>query len=168
MAKLNDTQLILLTTAARRNNGSLIPLPETLADAATAHKAITALIKKAFAEEGEVTEEQFAWREEDGRHIGVRITDAGRTAIGAIDEPTPGAGSLPAPQAEPDRKQTKAGMILEMLRREGGATLDEMVTTTGWLPHTTRAALTGLRKKGHDIAKGKRGDVTCYSIAAKA
>jgi hypothetical protein len=48
------------------------------------------------------------------------------------------------------------------------ATPIEMVEATGWLPHTTRAALTGLRKKGHAIAKGKRGDVTCYSIVAGA
>ena len=36
------------------------------------------------------------------------------------------------------------------------------------LPHTTRAALTGLRKKGHDLVKGKRGDVTCYNVAQAA
>ena len=36
------------------------------------------------------------------------------------------------------------------------------------LPHTTRAALTGLRKKGHAVDKFKRDDVTCYRIAAVA
>lgn len=40
-----------------------------------------------------------------------------------------------------------------------------MVEATGWLPHTTRAALTGLRKKGHVITKTKRDDVTVYQIA---
>ena len=39
-----------------------------------------------------------------------------------------------------------------------------MVKATGWLPHTTRAALTGLKKKGHTIQRDKRGDVTCYRI----
>ena len=43
-----------------------------------------------------------------------------------------------------------------------------MVEATGWLPHTTRAALTGLRKKGHAIAKGSRENATCYRIAAEA
>nr|MBA4769903.1 DUF3489 domain-containing protein [Sphingobium sp.] len=52
-----------------------------------------------------------------------------------------------------------------MLEREGGATLDELTSATSWLPHTTRAALTGLRKKGHDIDRRKRGDVTCYHLA---
>ena len=43
-----------------------------------------------------------------------------------------------------------------------------MVAATGWLTHTTRAALTGLKKKGEVITKGKRGDVTCYFIATPA
>ncbi len=54
------------------------------------------------------------------------------------------------------------------MSRTEGATLDEMVAATGWLPHTTRAALTGLRKKGHAIARDKRGEATCYHIAAEA
>jgi len=72
-----------------------------------------------------------------------------------------------APTAR-ETKQSKKDQVLALLRRDGGATLDEMVTATGWLKHTTRAALTGLRKAGHVIEKGKRGDVTCYSIKAQA
>jgi hypothetical protein len=59
---------------------------------------------------------------------------------------------------------SKISVVLELLRREQGATLAELVDDTGWLPHTTRAALTGLRKKGHNLEKSKRGDVTCYRI----
>jgi hypothetical protein len=33
------------------------------------------------------------------------------------------------------------------MERVTGATVDDMVGATGWLPHTTRAALTGLRRK---------------------
>ncbi len=43
-----------------------------------------------------------------------------------------------------------------------------MIEATNWLPHTTRAALTGLRKKGHEIERSKRDDTTCYRIVAKA
>ena len=53
-----------------------------------------------------------------------------------------------------------------MLRRPEGASIDQLVAATGWLPHTTRAMLTGLRKKGHEITKDKRDAVTCYSIKA--
>lgn len=63
------------------------------------------------------------------------------------------------------RPASKISQIIALLRRQQGATLAEMTGVTGWLPHTTRAALTGLRKKGHTIAKTKRGDVTCYQIA---
>jgi hypothetical protein len=34
--------------------------------------------------------------------------------------------------------------------------LGELVEATGWLPHTTRAALTGLRKKGLTLDRAKR------------
>ena len=30
-------------------------------------------------------------------------------------------------------------------------TLAELIAATGWLPHTTRAALTGLRKRGYAV-----------------
>ena len=40
-----------------------------------------------------------------------------------------------------------------MLSRERGATLDALTEATGWLPHTTRAALTRLRKKGYVIER---------------
>ena len=70
-------------------------------------------------------------------------------------------------KAEPKRK-TKSDKVIALLKRDQGATLDEMVKATGWLPHTTRAALTGLKKKGHTIARDKRDDVTCYRITPGA
>ena len=86
--------------------------------------------------------------------------------------PKPRRSSKPKQQAATPAaavtKQSKKGQVLALLQREEGATLPEMVTATGWLPHTTRAALTGLRKAGHTIEKGKRDDITCYSIKAAA
>jgi DNA-binding IclR family transcriptional regulator len=61
---------------------------------------------------------------------------------------------------------TKASLLLDLLCRENGATLAELVDATGWLPHTTRAALTGLRKKGHVLARSTRDNATCYRIEA--
>jgi Protein of unknown function (DUF3489) len=40
-----------------------------------------------------------------------------------------------------------------MLSKDHGASLDTMVEVTGWLPHTTRAALTGLRKRGYAVER---------------
>lgn len=66
----------------------------------------------------------------------------------------------------PAKPTSKIGMVADLLRRKDGATLPELVAATGWLPHTTRAALTGLRKKGHGIERSTRDGVMTYSIAA--
>jgi hypothetical protein len=46
--------------------------------------------------------------------------------------------------------------------RDEGATLNDMIAATGWLPHTTRAALTGLKKKGYAISSDKVDGVRTY------
>jgi Protein of unknown function (DUF3489) len=51
------------------------------------------------------------------------------------------------------RPGSKQALVIEMLSREDGASLDALVKVTGWLPHTTRAALTGLRKKGYALER---------------
>jgi hypothetical protein len=43
-----------------------------------------------------------------------------------------------------------------MLQRDGGASVAELAAAMGWLPHTTRAALTRLRQTGHELVKDKR------------
>ncbi|MDP3674435.1 MAG: DUF3489 domain-containing protein [Novosphingobium sp.] len=63
------------------------------------------------------------------------------------------------------RAQSKTALITDLLGRAGGASLGELVAATGWQPHTTRAALTGLRKKGHTIAKDSVAGVIRYVIA---
>lgn len=45
-----------------------------------------------------------------------------------------------------------------------GASIAELIVATGWLPHTVRAALTGLRKWGHAIGKSQRDGTTHYRI----
>jgi len=61
---------------------------------------------------------------------------------------------------------SKAAEVLALLQRPEGPSLAELVGATGWLPHTTRAALTGLRKKGHAITRDKVDGVTRYAIVA--
>jgi DNA-binding MarR family transcriptional regulator len=63
--------------------------------------------------------------------------------------------SPPAP-----RDGSKQALVIALLRRGEGASLGELAAATGWLPHTTRAALTGLRKKGHALTREKREDGT--------
>src|SRR4051794_31714773 len=77
---------------------------------------------------------------------------------GEHGEPTDGEG-LPSPEpaaAVSFRVGTKQALIADLLRRQQGATLDELIAATGWLPHTTRAALPGLRHKGFALDKSSR------------
>ena len=80
--------------------------------------------------------------------------------------PTTGtAGTAESPSAAATLAPTsKIAAVIALLQREQGATLAEMVEATGWLPHTTRAALTALKKKRLTLNKDKRDDVTCYRI----
>ncbi|MCH9053664.1 MAG: DUF3489 domain-containing protein [Proteobacteria bacterium] len=62
-------------------------------------------------------------------------------------------------------KPTKTATILKLLRRPKGASIAELQKATGWKPHSVRAALTGLRKKGDKIERTKNAkDTTVYSI----
>lgn len=58
--------------------------------------------------------------------------------------------------------QSKNQAVLALLNRPEGATLDQIVEATGWLPHTTRAVLTGFKKKGHSIRSEKVDGVRTY------
>jgi hypothetical protein len=46
--------------------------------------------------------------------------------------------------------------------------LDELIAATGWLPHTARAALTGLRHRGYDVRleRGENGRASVYRAVA--
>lgn len=45
--------------------------------------------------------------------------------------------------------------MVERLSAEAGASIEDLIAATGWLPHTMRAALTGLRRKGYTLGKNK-------------
>lgn len=62
----------------------------------------------------------------------------------------------------------KYQQVVDLLKRDGGTTLDEMATLANWLPHSTRAFLTGLRKKGHAIDSEKIDGVRRYRITSLA
>lgn len=158
--RLTDLQLILLATACQRADGSLLPPPERLGDqAARIRKAIPPLLKRSLVEEVGVSDQTRGWREEGDTLRGLAITEAGRVLIAAEE------AESPAPPIASVAPATKIATVIEMLRREDGATLQELVTATGWLPHSTRAALTGLRKKGYAIDRITRAGVTVYAIA---
>lgn len=71
---------------------------------------------------------------------------------------------MSAPTSSP-RLQSKMRLVLAMLERAEGATIEALASATGWLPHTTRAALTGLKKKGHAITSEKIDGTRVYRVA---
>ena len=172
MTKLTDLQLVLLSTAAARSDASLLPPAASIAatEAKRIRRDIAALVGRELAADVIVTEKALSYRTEGDTLIGAAITDIGRAALGS-EEPAasdrPGSASdaaaLAAPPAPP---ASKTAQVLALLRRSDGADLDELVAATGWLPHTTRAALTGLRKKGHAIARSGETGASRYHLAA--
>ena len=77
------------------------------------------------------------------------------------------AGDRQAASVEPAAKPpSKQQQLASLLVRDEGATLDEMSAVTGWLPHTTRAALTGLKKKGYALSSDKVEGVRTYRAVA--
>ncbi len=60
------------------------------------------------------------------------------------------------PGRRPDgsrRGKTKSAQILGLLQRPKGASVGDLTKATGWQPHSIRAALTGIRKQGHDVVR---------------
>lgn len=89
MTKLSDTQVIILSAAAQRSDGNLLPLPGSLRGGAAA-KVVGALLKRGLIRE-QITDSprkadaalNNVWRnEDDGRGVLLFITPAGLEAIG--------------------------------------------------------------------------------------
>jgi transcription initiation factor IIE alpha subunit len=59
---------------------------------------------------------------------------------------------------------SKLDVIRSMMTRTDGATLDELVSATGWQPHSVRAGMTGLRKQGLTIVRTKNDGTTRFVI----
>jgi hypothetical protein len=183
---LTDTQLVLLSSASQRED-HLVTLPPNLKGGA-ANKVIDKLLSLRLAKEVSVRCDQPAWRtDENERPVGLKITRAGLKALGIesseADEPH-------APQATPKKRPRKAAgkriartarasdgpragskqaLVMSLLSRAKGATLEQLVEATGWLPHTMRAALTGLRRRGFELGKYKSASgQTVYRIGSAA
>ena len=67
----------------------------------------------------------------------------------------------------PVRAGTKQATLVDMMRTAAGATIAQMGAKTGWQPHSVRAALTGLRKRGIAVTRAKDDtETTIYRIGA--
>ncbi len=167
MAKLNDLQSIILSVASQRKSGSLLPLPERYAGGGTrVSKALATLVTLAFAEERETNDAASIHRMDGDIGYGLCITAPGLAAIGVSDEGETGEPAHVDVAAAP--RTSKIAAVTALLGRAEGANLDELVAATSWLPHTMRAALTGLRKKGHSIERRSIDGKSHYRILGAA
>jgi hypothetical protein len=68
--------------------------------------------------------------------------------------------------AEQPPTSTKREQLIKLLERPEGATVSEIGQRLGWLPHTVRAAITGLRKVGREVTRSKdANDRSVYRLA---
>jgi hypothetical protein len=94
----------------------------------------------------------------------VATTEAPATKKATRTKKTP-TGETGAP-----REGSKTNRVIEMLKREGGTTLEEIMSEMGWLKHTTRAMLSAggslTKKHGLVVTSEKVGDKRVFSIKA--
>jgi Protein of unknown function (DUF3489) len=185
--KLTDTQLVLLSAAAQRKDLFLVP-PPTLKGATAqkvASKLISAgFVKEVKAK---ASDPIWRRDQESGASYALKLTAAGAKAIAVDESAEPedaGEASAalgnhdqaailskldakdarPAEAMEPvagpsaPRGGSKLAHVIALLERNHGATIAELIAATGWLAHTTRAALTGLRKRGYAVAIDRSDD----------
>lgn len=184
--KLTDTQLVLLGAAAQRKDLCLVA-PPTL-KGATAQKVASKLISLGFIKEVKAKASDPIWRRDEGASYALKLTAAGAKAIAVDESAEPeDAGeesdalakhdqaailskldakdARPAEAMEPGpagpsapRGGSKLARVIALLECDHGATIEELIAATGWLAHTTRAALTGLRKRGYAVAIDRSDD----------
>lgn len=62
--------------------------------------------------------------------------------------------------------KTKASIVTTLLERKDGASLEAIGKATGWQTHSSRAFLSGLRKKGREVVRYQDDKgVSIYKLA---
>ena len=185
--KLTDTQLVLLGAAAQRKDLCLVA-PPTLKGATAqkvASKLISAgFVKEVKAK---ASDPIWRRDEESGASYALKLTAAGAKAIAVDDAAEPeDAGEESEPRTvirqlscqswtprtlDPQKRWSLVlyahllhaaarswPVLLRCLSATMARPLTELIAATGWLAHTTRAALTGLRKRGYAVAIDRSDD----------
>ena len=73
-------------------------------------------------------------------------------------------------QAAVARRGSKTAKVLDLLKRPGGASLKELMKTTGWQPHSVRGFLSGTlqKKMGLKLESSRgEGEERAYHLRSK-
>jgi hypothetical protein len=216
MTKLSDTQAVILSAASQRDDGAVLPLPETLKIKGGAVDKVLGSLKakglidhqgaprgddppplritraglEAIGLEPEGTDSDTAPAEADAP---ATTADAGVQAVEAPAEATRADGAATrakrkakaektAPAGKPTpRAGTKQALMIEMLKRPEGATVEQIAAATGWQKHTIRGAISGALKKKLGLTveatrtrevgphkSGAKGSATIYRITGSS
>ena len=172
--KLTDTQMIILSAAAGREDGSIHPLPKTLKGGAVT-KVTQALLRPGLIAEAPrrngaaIGETNFTITADGALAINVEPAECPHLADGGAQAPDGDREAEPAAPAPAKAKKaatgrnganaprkartgTKQALVVEMLRRSEGATVDQIMEATGWQRHTVRGAFAGALKKKLGLA----------------
>jgi hypothetical protein len=178
MPNVMDIQSTVLSKAAAHASGAA-DKPEGMRPAALL-KLGQSMVDQRLMREVRAKGGMPVWRiDEDGRPISLIITKAGRAAIRPSDQdPVPVEVERPVSPMRPGlhdtgqdelsrkddagltpaRAGSKQATVIAMLSDGSGATMESLIASTGWLRHTTRAVLSGLRKRGYAIERTQEAD----------
>ena len=168
-AKIGKTREKLIAAGLAREVKAKGPYPvwrrDTETGAAFALKLAAAGAKVATAADTAFSDPKAAAQESEARALE-------KPAVSTPDakvEGTPAHFAYKQRDRGAPRPTSKLAAVVALVSRSEGASLTELVTATGWLAHTTRAALTGLRKRGYTVTLDRSDRVggSVYRIEAK-
>jgi hypothetical protein len=153
MIQLSDAQAVILSTACAREDGMVFPITANLKGGAVGN-VCKSLHKRGLIEEVVAADLNTVWRHDEERgSMTLRATPLAYATLGIGDNPEPAASVDPAlPKPVQRRSGTKQDMLIAMLRSPAGATIEEIMASTGWLSHTIRGAMAGALKKQLGLA----------------
>jgi hypothetical protein len=162
MPRLTDTELVILSSAAKRDDGAALPLPRSLkVQGRAATGILKTLLERGLFAEQPAPQGAPLWREaEGGQRLTLVITDAGRAAVGV------GAGEQTRPQPKaaaarsPRRQRRSAAKPKPATRAKSQSKPNSRATTAPPTarPGTKQALLLELlqRKQGATIPEAMK------------
>lgn len=149
--KLSDSQRAILKAAAKNPKTDVREFMKHIKSSHIRDKAVTALLNNGLIME-----------DPDAEGVVYVISEAGFAAIGKTlpAQVAEEDASKPEPEAkasvkkhEPKSKRegaSKKQIMIDMLSREEGATLKQLMEATGWLKHSVHGGMANLKKEIHE------------------